>query len=228
MTTIADWVQYLGDFAPLHLAASWDNVGLLLGDRDRPCDRVLTCLTVTSEVVSEAVAESVAMIVSHHPIFFKGVKNLSDCTAEGRLLAPLLRAGIAVYSPHTAFDNCGGGINDGLANRFGLRSVRPLRPAEAPAECKLVAFVPEADLVRVSEAIFAAGGGVIGGYEQCSFRTPGTGTFFGTEETSPVMGQRGRHEEVAELRLEIVVPKAATLAATRCSTSHSAIGPTYS
>jgi len=207
VTTIADWVQYLGDFAPLHLAANWDNVGLLLGERDRPCDRVLTCLTVTPGVVTEAVVGSANMIVSHHPIFFKGAKNLSDNTPEGRLLLPLLRGGIAVYSPHTAFDNCVGGINDGLANCFGLRSVRPLRPADAPAECKLVAFVPEADFATVSEAIFAAGGGVIGGYGQCSFRTSGTGTFFGTEGTNPVVGQRGRREEVPEFRIEIVVPE---------------------
>ena len=207
MRTIADWVRYLGDFAPLHLAASWDNVGLLLGERHRPCDRVVTCLTIAPEVVAEAVAESAAMIVSHHPIFFKGVKNLSGDTAEGRLLSPLLRAGIAVYSPHTAFDNCPGGINEGLGHRFGLQNIRPLRPADAPTECKLVAFVPEADLTRVSEAIFAVGGGVIGGYEQCSFRTPGTGTFFGTVGTNPVVGESGRREEVSELRLEIVVPE---------------------
>ncbi len=223
MTTVADWVRYLDAFAPLHLAASWDNVGLLLGERQRPCDRVLTCLTVTPEVVAEAVAESVAMIVSHHPIFFKGAKNLSDTTAEGRLVLPLLRAGIAVYSSHTAFDNCPGGINDGLAHRFGLRNVRPLRPADAPAECKLVTFVPEADFSRVSEAIFAAGGGVIGGYEQCSFRTPGTGTFFGTAGTNPVVGERGRRGEVAEVRLEIVVPEskiAAAIAALRGAHSY--------
>lgn len=223
MTTIADWVQYLGDFAPLQTAASWDNVGLLLGERHRPCNRVLTCLTITPEVVAEAVAESTAMIVSHHPLFFKGIKNLSDNTAEGRLLLPLLRAGIAVYSPHTAFDNCVGGINDGLAHRFGLQNIRPLRPADSPAQCKLVAFVPEADLARVSEAIFAAGGGVIGGYEQCSFRTPGTGTFFGTAGTNPVVGERGRREEVAEVRLEIVVPESkisAAIAALRSAHSY--------
>ena len=223
MTTIADWIRYLDAFAPLYLAASWDNVGLLLGERQRPCDRVLTCLTVTPEVVAEAVAGSAAMIVSHHPIFFKGVKNLSDTTAEGRLVLPLLRAGIAVYSPHTAFDNCVGGINDGLAHRFGLQNIRPLRPADAPAECKLVAFMQEADIVRVSEAVFAAGGGVIGGYEQCSFRTPGTGTFFGSAGTNPVVGERGRREVATEFRLEIVVPESkipAAIAALRSAHSY--------
>jgi len=213
MTTVADWMQHLEAFAPLHLAASWDNVGLLLGERNRPCDRVLTCLTVTPEVVAEAVAESVALIVSHHPILFKPVKALSDNTADGLLLLPLLRAGIAVYSPHSAFDNCPGGINDGLAKRFGLRNIRALRPADSPAEYKLVVFVTEADLAKVSEAIFASGGGIIGVYEQCSFRVPGTGTFYGTEGTNPVVGECGRREVVPEVRLEVVVPEAKVSAA---------------
>lgn len=127
MQTVADWVHHLDAFAPQSLAASWDNVGLLLGERSSPCERVMTCLTITPEVVAEAVAESVQLIVAHHPILFKGAKSLADTTTEGRLLLPLLRAGTAVYSPHTAFDNCPGGINDGLAARFGLSNVRALR-----------------------------------------------------------------------------------------------------
>lgn len=131
MLTVADWVRNLDAFAPQSLAASWDNVGLLLGERSGLCERVMTCLTITPEVVAEAVAESVQLVVAHHPILFKGAKSLADTTAEGRLLLPLLRAGTAVYSPHTAFDNCPGGINDGLAARFGLSNVRPLRPAHS-------------------------------------------------------------------------------------------------
>ena len=213
MLTVADWVGHLEIFSPLGTAASWDNVGLLLGSRSAPCERVMTCLTVTPEVVAEAVAESVGLIVSHHPILFKGTKNLSDSSPEGRLLQPMLRAGIAVYSPHTAFDNCPGGINDGLAARFGLSNIRAMRAKDSPAECKLVAFVPESDLAKVSEAIFNAGGGGIGQYEQCGFRSAGTGTFFGTDGTKPTVGKRGQREEVTELRLEIVVPEAKLSAA---------------
>ncbi len=221
--TVADWADHLGAFAPLATAATWDNVGLLLGERGSPCTRVMTCLTVTPPVVAEAVAERAALIVAHHPILFKGAKNLSDGAPEGRLLRPLLTAGTAVYSPHTAFDNCVGGINDGLAARFGLHNVRPLRPRDSAPECKLVAFVPEADVSRVSEAIFVAGGGVIGSYEQCSFRTPGTGTFFATALAKPTVGQRGRREDVAELRVEFVVPEgrlSAAVAALRAAHSY--------
>ena len=208
MPTVADYADFLGAFAPLSTAASWDNVGILLGERAASCERVMACLTITRDVVAEAVNDRAELIVAHHPIFFKGAKNLSDGTSEGRLLQPLMKAGIAVYSPHTAFDNCAGGINDGLAARFGLRNVRALRPKDSAPEFKLVAFVPEADVARVSEAVFASGGGRIGDYEQCSFRSVGTGTFFGTANTNPTIGERGRREEAAEFRIEFIVPEA--------------------
>lgn len=207
MPTVSDVTSFLDRFAPPRLAADWDNTGLLLGDPSRPADRVMTCLTVTPDAVAEAVAEGAQMILTHHPILFKGAKKLSALTPEGRLLGPLFAAGVAVYSPHTAFDNCPGGINDTLAGRFGLTGVTPLRGKDGPRKCKLAVFVPESDLARVSDAVFAAGGGVIGNYRECSFRTPGTGTFFGTDAANPTVGQAGRREEVGELRLEVLVPE---------------------
>jgi dinuclear metal center YbgI/SA1388 family protein len=207
MPTVADLVTYLDRFAPPPTAADWDNVGLLAGDPAGPADRILTCLTVTPEVVAEAVADGAQLVVSHHPVLFRGAKKLTPATPDGRLLLPLLRAGVAVYSPHTAFDNCPGGINDGLCRRLGLTGVQPLRPKPGPGQVKLVVFVPDADLGKVSDAVFAAGAGVIGQYEQCSYRLAGTGTFFGTDATNPTVGEKGRREEVSEWRLEVVVPE---------------------
>jgi dinuclear metal center YbgI/SA1388 family protein len=209
MPTISDVCAYLDRFAPPPLAADWDNVGLLLGDGTAEAQRVLTCLTVAPAVVAEAVAERVDLIVTHHPVLFRGAKQLSTASAEGRLLWPLARAGVAVYSPHTAFDNTAGGINDSLARRIGLTGVVPLRRRDSGRQCKVVVFVPDADLSKLSDAMFAAGAGVIGQYEQCSFRLPGTGTFYGTESTNPAVGTKGRREDVSEWRLEVVCPEAA-------------------
>jgi dinuclear metal center YbgI/SA1388 family protein len=191
-------------FAPLELAADWDNVGLLLGDLAAPVERLMTCLTVTPEVVAEAVAERVQCIITHHPMLFHAVKRLTAATSEGQMLLALIRAGVAVYSPHTAFDNTAGGINDALARRLGLMEVGPLRRRQGPGRCKVVVFVPDADLTRVSDAMFEAGAGHIGQYSQCSFRLAGTGTFFGSETTNPTVGQKGRREEVSEWRLEVI------------------------
>jgi dinuclear metal center YbgI/SA1388 family protein len=207
MTTVAAVVEFLERFAPPHLAADWDNVGLLLGDRQAECRGILTCLTVTPEVVDEAAAAGAGLIVTHHPVLFRAVKRLTTGNPEGRMLLALIQAGVAVYSPHSAFDNTHGGINDALAERLVLKDVGPLRRKDGPRRCKLVVFVPESDLARVSDAAFAAGAGHIGQYSQCSFRSSGTGTFFGSESTKPAVGKKGRREEVSEFRLEIICPE---------------------
>lgn len=207
MPTVADIADFLRRFAPPELAADWDNTGLLLGDTDVPVRRAMTCLTVTPESAGEAIAESAQLIVSHHPILFRAVQRLTSATPEGRLLLPLVRAGVAVYSPHTSFDNCVGGINDLLARALGLQEISLLRQGSQTPQCKIVVFVPDADLQRVSDALFTAGAGNIGHYSQCSFRLSGTGTFFGSEAANPTVGQKGRREEVAEWRLEVICPE---------------------
>jgi len=178
MTSIADVIRVLESWFPLPLAAEWDNVGLLLGDGGVQVERIMTCLTVTPEAAAEAIRSQVQLIVSHHPILFRPVKKLTTATSEGRMLLDLVRAGVAVYSPHTSFDNAVGGINDLLATRLGLSQVRSLRTQSVGDDIKLIVFVPDKDLAKVSDAMFEAGAGVIGQYSQCSFRLKGTGTFF--------------------------------------------------
>jgi dinuclear metal center YbgI/SA1388 family protein len=226
MITVASIVDYLQRLAPRTLAESWDNVGLLLGDSAGPASRIMTCLSVTPTCVAEAVAERAELIVTHHPVLFRPTQRLTSETPEGRLLLPLLRAGIAVHSPHTAFDNCANGINDLLCRKLGLTDVQPLRPVPAN-QCKIVAFVPDQDLGKVSDALFSAGAGVIGEYTKCSFRLAGTGTFLGSEASNPTVGQKGRREEVSEWRLEVVCPQERVAAAVKAMRSaHSYEEPT--
>ena len=208
MPTVSEIAADLDAFAPPTLAAEWDNVGLLLGDVAASVQRVLTCLTLTPEVAAEAVTTGCQLVVTHHPILFRGAKRLTTVTAEGRTVLALARADVAVYSPHTAFDNTRGGINDRLAERLGLADLQSLREGSGPSRCKVTVFVPEGDLDKVSDAMFAAGGGLIGEYRECSFRVAGTGTFFGGDATHPTVGQKGRREAVNEWRLEVVCSEA--------------------
>jgi dinuclear metal center YbgI/SA1388 family protein len=208
MHTVADIAAYLDEFAPPELAAEWDNVGLLLGDPASPVERIMTCLTVTPETVAEAVAAQVHLLVTHHPILFRPTKRLTARRPDDALVLALARAGIAVYSPHTAFDNTRGGINDMLARRLGLTQVAALRPLDGRRQCKIAVFVPDADLEKVADALFAAGAGHIGEYSQCSFRLSGTGTFFGSDAANPTVGEKGRREHVQETRLEAICPEA--------------------
>ena len=223
MPTVAQLADHLERFAPTHTAAEWDNVGLLLGDPAASADRIMTCLTVTPDVMAEAVAERANLIVSHHPILFRGAKQLVAGHGDGQVVLPLARAGIAGYSRHTAFDNCPGGINDILCRKLGVLNPVPLRPRDSTRTFKLVVFVPDSDLAKVSDALFEAGAGTIGKYEQCSFRLAGKGTFFGTDGTNPTVGQKGRREDVDEWRLEVVVHEAkltAVLKALRAAHSY--------
>jgi dinuclear metal center YbgI/SA1388 family protein len=209
MLTVAVVIDHLERLAPTRLAADWDNVGLLLGDRAASVSRIMTCLTVTPASAAEAIDRQASLIVTHHPILFRAAKRLTADNAEGRMLLDLARAGVAVYSPHTALDNAAGGINDLLARKLGLVEVGPLRrgPAKQGGQVKLVVFVPQSDLARVQDAVFAAGAGQIGEYRECSFRLAGTGTFFGGDAANPTVGQKGRREEVSEWRLEVVCPE---------------------
>ncbi len=122
-----------GSLCASRLAESWDNVGLLWGDPATSVGRLMTCLTVTRVTAEEAVAEEAGLIVSHHPVLFRGVKHVRADLPATAPLWMLARAGIAVASPHTAFDSTAGGINDGLCHRLGLIDVAlcgrlPLRP----------------------------------------------------------------------------------------------------
>lgn len=204
MTTVRDVCDHLKSMAPLQIAEDWDNVGLLLGDNASEINAALTCLTLTTDVAAEAVQKKAGLVVTHHPVLFKPIKKITSETAEGRMLLTLLRHGIAVYSPHTAWDNASGGINQQLADLLELRDIAPLRPRAAADHAKIVTFVPEAQLDDVRRALWDAGAGTIGNYHNCSFNLRGTGTFFGSEGTSPAVGTAGQLEQVDEIRLEVV------------------------
>jgi len=128
MSTVSEVIAFLEAFAPPELGEEWDNVGLLIGRADAEVDKVLTCLTLTPDVADEAINGGVQLIVSHHPVLFRGVKKITDATSEGQMLLRLIENGIAVFSPHTCFDSAALGVNQQLAESFGLCEIIPLRP----------------------------------------------------------------------------------------------------
>ena len=130
MSTVADICSFLDDFAPHALAAEWDNVGLLVGDRSQNVERAMACLTITPAAAAEAITERADLIVTHHPLPFKPLKRLTTDTPTGRILLDLIRAGVAIHSPHTAFDSAAAGINQQLAEGLGLTEIQPLEPAD--------------------------------------------------------------------------------------------------
>ena len=131
MPTVQQFCQFLEAFAPRRLAEDWDNVGLLIGDRKRPADKVMTCLTVTPESVEEAVSQQAQLIVTHHPVPFRPLKRITADSVTGSILLELMENQIAVYSPHTSFDSASEGINQRLAEGLGIVAPKPLQPFDA-------------------------------------------------------------------------------------------------
>ena len=129
MPTINQITSFLESFAPLRLAEDWDNVGLLVGRRKSEVRRIMTCLTVTPDSATEAIERQADLIVTHHPMPFKPLKKITTDNVPGQMLLDLIQAGIAIYSPHTAFDSAAAGINQQLANSMGLIDIEPLVPS---------------------------------------------------------------------------------------------------
>ena len=164
MTSVGDICKALGQIAPVCLAAEWDNVGLLVGDRKSAVTHIMTCLTVTPETVAEAIDKQVELIVTHHPFPFAPLKTITTDTNLGTMLWQLAQAGISVYSAHTAFDSAALGINQQIAEGLNLKDIKPLEPILDPqsaateglgtGRCGTVEFASLAELAQRAKSVF--------------------------------------------------------------------------
>ena len=204
MVSVAQITDAVERIAPLPLAEEWDNCGLQAGDPAAQADRVLVALTPLPEVFDEAEEKGADFLLFHHPLIFEPLKAIVTSTYPGDLLSRAIRNGLAVYAVHTSYDAAPAGVSVALAKALGLSGpLRVLSPRGALR--KLVVFVPEGNVDGVAKALAEAGAGVIGDYTECTFRTQGTGTFRGGDETNPYLGEKGRLERAKEVRLETVV-----------------------
>jgi dinuclear metal center YbgI/SA1388 family protein len=208
--TVGDWLQLVHELYPPSHAASWDHVGLQVGDPAAPVERVLVCLDVTSAVIEEAADGPPTLVLAHHPLLFRPLAALTPDTASGRTALRAARAGVAVAAAHTNLDVAqdGAGTSDPVASCLGLVDTRPLTTELREGQrCKIVTFVPEEAVEPVVDAMAAAGAGVIGEYERCSFRLRGTGTFRPSERADPYSGEIGVDAAEDEWRVEMEVPR---------------------
>ena len=202
---VAQITEAVERIAPVSLAEEWDNCGLQAGDPEAEANRVLVALTPLPEVFDEAEEKGADFLLFHHPLIFGPLKKVVTSSYPGTLLARAIRNGLAVYAAHTSYDAAPAGVSVALARALGLGG--PLRVLSSRGALrKLVVFVPEENVDAVAKALAGTGAGVIGDYTECTFRTRGTGTFRGGDETNPYLGEKGRLEEVEEVRMETVVP----------------------
>ncbi|MET1008265.1 MAG: Nif3-like dinuclear metal center hexameric protein, partial [Propionibacteriaceae bacterium] len=209
MTTLADVIAAVERHYPTGTAESWDAVGLAVGTRSAPVSKVLYTVDVTQAVVDEALEVGADLILAHHPLFLRPVHAVDLDSPKGQVVAQLIRHGISLYVAHTNADIPPGGTVDALATALGLTDTRPLRPSPMPSLDKVVTFVPSDHLDAVLDALAAAGAGAIGAYDRCAFTSPGTGTFRPLAGADPYVGRVGEVEVTPEVRLEMVLPRAA-------------------
>ena len=202
---IAEVTALLNRLAPPQLQEPYDNSGFLVGDSQLDCSGVLVALDVTEEVLDEAVQKSCNLIVAHHPIIFKGLKRLTGDGLVQRVVMKAIRENLSIYAIHTNLDNVLHGVNGMLAGLIGLTNTRVLDEKRGGLN-KLVTFVPVDHSEKVRSALFAAGGGFIGNYDECSFNLEGTGTFRALEDANPFVGNKGERHYEKEVRMEMIFP----------------------
>lgn len=200
-------IQFMEQLAPKHLAVPDDKIGLQLGSLQKEIRNVLIALDINDEVVEEAIKLKVDLIIAHHAIIFRPLKQLQTDTPMGKIYEKLIKHDISVYISHTNLDITEGGMNDWMAEALGIEQGVPLDDVHTEQLSKLVVFVPKSHHQQVLDAILGAGAGCIGNYSHCSFNNEGYGTFKPEEGTNPYLGTEGKLETAEEIRIETVVPQ---------------------
>ena len=202
---IQDIIKEIEAFAPLNYAEDFDNVGLLVGDKNAEVTGALITLDTLEATADEAIAKNCNLIVSFHPIVFSGLKKITGRNYVERVVLKAIKNDIAIYAIHTALDNQHKGVNDMICEKIGLVNRQILIPKKNSIK-KLLTFVPKNDAEKVRKAIFDAGGGSIGNYDNCSFNVNGHGSFKGNESSNPVIGERGSIHFEEETQIGITFP----------------------
>ncbi|MDR1159078.1 MAG: Nif3-like dinuclear metal center hexameric protein [Syntrophomonadaceae bacterium] len=205
--TLKDIVDIMEKHFPLRLAESWDNPGLQIGSLEAPVKRAAVALDADEYSIDQALKLKADVLITHHPLFFNGVKKIDYEQPEGRIIQKLIRGGTAVYSAHTNLDSAPNGLNQYLAELIELEDIKLLGCQQEETLYKLVVFVPANHLAAVRAAVHEAGAGHIGNYSDCSFYARGTGTFKPMEGAAPYAGSVGELEYADEFRLETIVRK---------------------
>ncbi len=202
---LSQLTTYLESLAPPAYQEDYDNSGLIVGHPDQDIFQALVSLDCTEAVVDEAIAKNCQVIVSHHPIVFKGLKRFNGKSYIERVVEKAIRNNIALYAIHTNLDNMMNGVNARICQTLGLDNYRILAPKHNLLK-KLVTYVPQSHAEAVRSALFAAGAGNIGNYSECSFNADGTGTFKAGPDTNPYVGEQGKQHHENEVRIETIFP----------------------
>lgn len=198
-------IKYLEEWAPRGIAWDKDNVGVQVGNPETKIKNIILSLDLSDTVIEEAIKNECNLIITHHPLLYRPLKNLDfSKNRTALMIEKLIKNDISLYSAHTNLDFTKHGVSYQLAKRINLKRIRFLKNLSGN-QIKLAVFVPLSHANKVAEAVHRAGGGIIGEYSHCSFRTSGTGTFKGSLKSNPSIGSKGNIEFAEEVKLEVLV-----------------------
>jgi dinuclear metal center YbgI/SA1388 family protein len=203
---LVEITSLLESFAPLSYQESYDNSGLQVGDEQQDITSALITVDVTDEVLDEAMKKGSNLIITHHPLIFSEIKKITGKSMSERLIIKAIRNNICIYAAHTNLDNIKSGVNARICQKLELKNCTILSPVKGALK-KLVTFIPPEHAEKVRQAVFGAGAGVIGEYDQCSYNLEGYGTFRGSGNTNPFIGEKGKLNFEKEIRFETIFPE---------------------
>ncbi|NJB70729.1 dinuclear metal center YbgI/SA1388 family protein [Saonia flava] len=206
--TVKHITNILEELAPLSYAEDFDNVGLLVGNENTEVSGILVTLDTLENVVDEAIAKKCNLIVSFHPIIFKGLKKITGASYVERIVIKAIQNNISIYSMHTALDNSPEGVNAKICEVLGLKNIHILIPQGNTIK-KLTTYVPKESADKLKESLFNAGAGNIGNYSNCSFSVDGIGTYKPEEQSNPTKGKIGEIHYENETQICVTYDKKA-------------------
>lgn len=199
-------INYLEELIPLSFQESYDNSGLLIGDKNMEITSALTCLDCTEDVLDEAINNNCNLILSHHPIIFNSIKKLTNSNFSEKLIYKAVKNDIAIYAIHTNLDNIYGGVSFTVAKKLNLLNSKILKPKEKTLT-QLITYCPKEALNPIQNELFKIGAGKVSSkYDQCSFSSEGLGGFRPLNNANPVLGEINNRTEIDEKKLELIFP----------------------
>ena len=204
---VKDITQAIELMAPLYLQESWDNSGMQVGDPESEITGVLLCTDVREEIVDEAIERGANLIISHHPLLFRGLKKIVGRSYQERIVTRAIKHDITIYCAHTNMDSAVGGVNFKMAEKIGLKNVQVLDRQQG-TQLKVVVFVPIEAASQVEKAMCEAGAGRLGNYDSCSYSMNGEGHYRPLDGAEPWSGEVGTVHHEPEVRLEVLANKA--------------------
>lgn len=198
-------IQFLNARYPLALQESYDNSGLIL-DFKNEVSSILIAFDITLDTINEAILNNVNLIISHHPAIFGGIKKLSIAKNTDQIIIKAIQHEISIIALHTNIDNSIDGVNGMIAHQLGLQNIKILRPSKGQL-VKFTTYVPQDYEGVVRDALFESGAGTIGAYSDCSFNTPGEGTFKASASCTPFVGEINELHFEPETKIETILPE---------------------